>query len=100
MPIYQYKCKCGREEEVILWGEAQIMCPVCRSLMERQLPRIAMVKNKGEGGYPSRQKFIRGTAPFVGKGAPTPWLDEDPANLNGRDWCTKKELQPSSLEKE
>jgi len=25
-----------------------------------------MVKVKGEGGYPSRRKFVKGTAPYCG----------------------------------
>ena len=93
MPIYQYTCKCGREEEVLLWGDTKVHCPDCRIPMERQFSQIAFVKNKGDGGYPSRQKHVKGTAPFCkGRGYPTPWLDTKPEVLEKTDWCTGKEL--------
>lgn len=93
MPLYQYTCKCGREEEVILYKDATVTCPDCRVPMERQFSQLAMVRNKGDGGYPSRQKHMRGTAPFSsGKGYPTPWLDKKPEVLSKTDWCTGKEL--------
>ena len=94
MPLYQYKCQCGREEEVLLWGDTKVHCPICRVDMERQFSQIAFVKNKGDGGYPARQKFMRGTAPFIGKGkgVPSPWLDTKPEIITDKDWCTGKEL--------
>lgn len=95
MPLYVYHCNCGREEEVILYDDTvKVHCPDCHLNMERQFAQIAFVKNKGEGGYPSRQKYIRGSSPFVGKGkgVPTPWLDSKPEALEKTDWCTGKEL--------
>ena len=94
MPLYQYKCDCGREEAVLLWGDTKVHCPDCRKPMERQFSQIAFVKNKGDGGYPSRQKFMRGSAPFMGKGkgVPVPWLDRKPELIRDNvDWCTGKE---------
>jgi len=37
MPIFDYKCKCGHEEEKLLFCcyDSQV-CPECGSLMERQ----------------------------------------------------------------
>lgn len=35
MPIYDYKCKCGKEKEVFAkWGD-EISCPDCNSQMKR-----------------------------------------------------------------
>lgn len=93
MPLYQYKCDCGREEEVLLWDDTKVHCPACRKEMVRQFAKVAFVKNRGEGGYPSRQKYMRGSAPFSNKkGYPTPWLDKPPEVLEKTDWCTGKEL--------
>ncbi len=56
MPVYCYKCVvCGSEKETIqgLSGES----PVCCGESMDKLPTFpAMVKWKGEGGYPSRRK--------------------------------------------
>ena len=39
----------------------------------------AMVKIKGSGGYPSRRKFVKGTAPFVSRSTKG-WKSEDPSD--------------------
>ena len=38
----------------------------------------AMIKIKGEGGYPSRRKFVKGTAPQTTSTGSKAWLDSEP----------------------
>jgi len=64
MPLYDYLCDiCGQTREVlIMHGET----PLCCDTVMRRLPSsLAMVKMKGEGGYPSRQHQLKGTAPYT-----------------------------------
>lgn len=59
MPIYDYKCsECGSEREVLQHSMADVEC--CGIPMDRIISP-AMIKIKGEGGYPSRRKQIRNT---------------------------------------
>jgi len=62
MPIYEFRCNiCGNETTVI---KSINDVPECCDTPMRRLPSFpVMVKIKGEGGYPSRRKFIKGSAP-------------------------------------
>ena len=63
MALFDCVCvKCKRVREVIVRGRL----PQCECGGElRKLPsHPALVKMKGEGGYPSRRKMIKGTAPY------------------------------------
>ena len=84
MPIFELYCEsCKTEKELLCRvGDAPPSC--CGSEMVRKYSNLAMVKNKGQGGYPSRQKFFKGSAPFVGKNAPSTYL-------NGENPTTKYE---------
>lgn len=78
MPIYAYECECGQElEKVQQIGEDAALCPKCGAKMRKQPTFPAMVKMKGEGGYPSRRKFVKGSAPYTSR-ATKAWLDEEP----------------------
>lgn len=91
MPIYEYKCKCGEGCEVFQTGGTLALCPKCNVEMERQFSRLAFVKNKGEGGYPSRQKFFKGSAPFSQGNGVVPWLDKDPVTTyKNHNWDGKE----------
>ena len=60
MPIYEYRCSvCGEEREVFQHNFDVAEC--CGKPMTRMPSFPAMVKIKGEGGYPSRRKQIRNT---------------------------------------
>lgn len=63
MPIYEYWCSdCGCTTELYQGVDGQAPS-CCGKVMARKPSQLGMVKNKGAGGYPSRQKFLRGTAP-------------------------------------
>lgn len=66
MPIYEYECdRCLFLVEKIqpVEGEAP-NCPNCGTVMKKKVTYPAMVKVKGSGGYPSRRKMVKGTAPY------------------------------------
>jgi len=65
MPLYDYYCEiCGKEVET--FQQSTVNIPVCCDKpMERKPSFPAMVKVKGGGGYPSRRKQFRGTAPYT-----------------------------------
>ena len=59
MPVYGLRCSsCGEEVEVVQSVMADVEC--CGVKMER-LVYPAMIKIKGEGGYPSRRKQVFNT---------------------------------------
>lgn len=63
MPLYDYRCsECGHETEILQtkWGTEVVICN-CGTPMERRFTAPAMIKIKGEGGYPSRRKQIFNT---------------------------------------
>ncbi|GAG94257.1 unnamed protein product, partial [marine sediment metagenome] len=67
MPLYTYRCdKCVLEIEKIqeINGETPC-CPKCGAEMRKKPTFPAMVKMKGMGGYPSRRKEWKGTAPYT-----------------------------------
>lgn len=66
MPIYLFQCNnCMQEiERLCTFGEIAL-CPNCGKMMVRKPTFPAMVKIKGEGGYPSRRKQVKGTAPYT-----------------------------------
>lgn len=63
MPIYIYECeKCGNKIEVLNGGVP--LC--CGKAMAKRPTFPALVKWKGEGGFPSmRRAYKRGTAPYT-----------------------------------
>jgi len=65
MPIYVYRCEqCGNTQDVLQnLGGVPLLC--CGKPMTKLPTFPAMVKMKGMGGYPSRRKQFRGTAPFT-----------------------------------
>jgi len=64
MPLYVYRCTCGNElERVQAIDEEAPLC--CGKMMVKQPTFPAMVKIKGEGGYPSRRRLVGGTAPYT-----------------------------------
>lgn len=61
MPLYDYRCSvCGDEKDVFQHNMTDV-AECCGKPMERVPSFPAMVKIKGEGGYPSRRKQIRNT---------------------------------------
>jgi putative FmdB family regulatory protein len=67
LPIYIFQCdRCVLEIEKIqeINGKAP-HCPKCGGVMHKKFSPIAMIKMKGMGGYPSRRKEWRGTAPYT-----------------------------------
>ena len=77
MPVYEYKCsECGYETEVLQTNYADVMC--CGKPMIRKISPPAMIKIKGEGGYPSRRKQIRNTTYRI-----HPPLEHDPKRVYG-----------------
>jgi len=90
MPIFDYRCEeCGYVKEVIDTGEKKTpLC--CGQLMKRMLHFPVMVKIKGEGGYPSRRKFIKGSAPHTTRST-KPWLSYDPGDTNANPMGQKVE---------
>jgi len=67
MPLYEYRCdKCGfTTEELQQIGSETPQCPQCGGVMQRVFSPIAMVKWKGEGGFPSLRKAHLGTSPYT-----------------------------------
>jgi putative FmdB family regulatory protein len=105
MPIYVYKCKsCGLEQEVLLNKGVEILsCRQCGGMALKCPTFPALVKMKGEGGLPSRRKFVQGSAPYTSRDV-KPWLDSDPSEKNwlSRDARRREEerleiSKPSSL---
>ena len=82
MPIYLYSCSnCGAMLETIRPIDSEDVVCDCGNTMERRPTFPAMIKMKGEGGYPSRRKQVRGTAPYT-SGQVKPWLESDPSKPN------------------
>ena len=64
MPVYVYECgECLTVVEKLqeMDREAPDCCGVA---MKKRITYPAMVKVKGMGGYPSRRKMVKGTAPY------------------------------------
>lgn len=80
MPIYAFKCECGHElEKVQQIGGNTALCPKCGTPMKKMPTFPVMVKMKGEGGYPSRRKFVKGSAPYT-TNATKAWGSRDPSD--------------------
>jgi putative FmdB family regulatory protein len=67
MPIYEYECGCGFTIEKLQYGLDTPRCPKCGLKMMRKPTFPIMVKIRGMGGYPSRRKMIKDTAPYSSK---------------------------------
>jgi len=81
MPIYLFSCgECNKRLELVLPMDAE--APVCCGEPMGKLPTFpAMVKIMGEGGYPSRRKFLNGSASCIGQRSNVkPWLSYDPTD--------------------
>ena len=67
MPLYDFVCDvCELEVEILRSIDAVApSCPKCGAEMRKKPTFPAMVKMKGEGGYPSRRKQWRGSAPYT-----------------------------------
>jgi predicted nucleic acid-binding Zn ribbon protein len=81
MPLYPFVCSiCGHEDEVLLSKLVNTLsCSQCGGISIRQPTFPAMVKIKGEGGYPSRRKFVKGSAPYTSRGTKA-WGSHDPSD--------------------
>lgn len=90
MPLYDYHCPlCGSETSVVQPYTAPN--PSCCGYPMAKYPSApAMVKIKGEGGYPSRRKFVKGSAPGTTRSTKV-WGDYDPADKSINYMGTKKE---------
>ena len=79
MPLYVFDCTCGLKgyERILRIGAEDPTCPVCETKMHRVLTTPAMVFMDGEGGYPSRRKFVKGSAPYTTR-ATKVWGAHDP----------------------
>lgn len=80
-PIYELECGvCGKREDRILPFRAGL--PLCCGETMYRLPTFpVMVKVMGEGGYPSRRKFLRGSAPGTSREI-HPWFSYDPSDTS------------------
>ena len=66
MPIYDYLCSCGCvTTEIQKIGSNAPRCEKCGGVMRRRYSPIAMVKWKGEGGFPSLRKAHKETATYT-----------------------------------
>lgn len=80
MPIYNFHCdKCNKDEEIFQWKLSPPIC--CGENMQYVFSAIAMVKMNGEGGYPSRRKFFKGTA-FGASNSSKEWTPANPQPLD------------------
>ena len=63
MPLYDYLCsRCGAEAEMLQQiGDAPPIC--CGEGMGKRPTYPAMTKIKGEGGFPSRRKWLSDWTP-------------------------------------
>ena len=62
MPMFELYCDCGHSEErLVRIYEPNPACPNCGEELIRKIGSNIMVKIKGAGGYPSRQKQFRNT---------------------------------------
>lgn len=81
MPIYDYRCNaCGFQGEFFTWPST-VLNRVCDC--GEELTKVTggyypgLVRMRGEGLYPSEQKFVRGTAPFTTRDVKA-WGDYNP----------------------
>lgn len=46
MPIYQFKCKCGKEvEKIVKIGTKEIKCPVCNGTADKIISPSSFIIN-------------------------------------------------------
>ena len=93
MPIYPYRCsECGAEIEVLQAIGVMTRECACGADMERTPTFIAMVKMKGEGGFPSRRKFVKGSSPFTTRGTKA-WGEYDHHDFDS----TGRRVEPAPM---
>lgn len=92
MPIYAYQCEVckGTQDRILPIGSNAPLC--CGVEMSRQPTYPAMVKVIGEGGYPSRRKFLKGSAPGTTRNI-HPWMTYNPADTSFDQLGQKKKAQ-------
>jgi len=57
VPIFEYRCECGYEAmEVQMIGEESPKCEKCGGDMIKKVSSPAIIRFKGDGGYPVRSK--------------------------------------------
>lgn len=63
MPLFDFHCEvCDTREEVLMNNQGRfVSCEACGTKMVQCFPGNQMIKMKGGGGYPSRQKQYRNT---------------------------------------
>jgi putative FmdB family regulatory protein len=78
VPIYDFICKsCGQVVEKIQTFDAA--APTCCSqAMARKPTHQAMIFMDGMGGYPSRRKYVTGTAPNTSSSVMNTWDKKNP----------------------
>jgi len=88
MPIYKFECgECkGIIEKLMPMNGETPQC--CGVPMSRMPAFPALVLMMGEGGYPSRRKFLKGSAPYTGRSI-KPWLSYDPNDTTVRPMGSK-----------
>lgn len=94
MPIYEFLCpECSvKKERIRDMGDTTAEICHCGREMIKELTFPAMVKIKGgEGGYPSRRKYFKGSAPY--SGAAKEW---DPIDHNQFNAKPEKDYYPMS----
>ncbi len=77
MPLYDYKCGVCGNQDIVHHGVHKDSPLCCDTPMNKMPSCPAVVKIKGAGGYPSRRKFVNGTAPYTGRGTQA-WGSHDP----------------------
>ncbi len=86
MPIFDYRCKtCGLQGEKYTMDGVLPPCE-CGGELAKLPSYPAMVLNRGNGLYPSEQKYLRGSAPFTRGGETKPWgeFDNTKYSMNGK----------------
>jgi len=57
MPLYEYKCKCGFDRDVLFTKSKHwIKCPRCGGHMKRQFPKRVGLRFVGSGFYKTDYK--------------------------------------------
>lgn len=83
MPVYCFACECGLKgiERILPMDSENPTCPSCGGKMHKVPTFPGMVFMDGEGGYPSRRKFVKGSAPYTTR-ATKAWGEHDPLDKN------------------
>lgn len=83
MPIYCYHCpECNADAEVYqVMGSDALQCDCGRDMNKvPTFPGLVIYRGGGGGGYPSRRKWFKGSAPYT-TNATQPWSPANPKGL-------------------